>query len=576
MQRLTICERLLAVALLPAVALLARHVFGPPDHVVWMLFCVAIAALSPVLTLFVGLSITSQVRRATQAIRGLAGGRSRGTSEGGEARAETARLSDAIAEMVATTAGRKRAQSEDARLDEAERAARRTNLSNMATEVEAATERGLRTVVDGSTVLRTKTDDMRGALEAVHGASTETAEAADHSRAMNEDATRLSDEVIAAIDAIAIKVQEGSDIGRTAVDRAANSRQTIGALAKAAKDIGDIVGVITAIAEQTNLLALNATIEAARAGEAGRGFAVVATEVKTLATQTGKATGEIGAKIAEIQSTTSQAVASIGAIAQAIDELSHVTNAVAAAMEQQRAATQGFVTNVRGTTVAVSDVATRMTGIADMVTRSSANAAEVARVAADMQRASESVRSEIPEIVRAALRADLRTHPRFDVDLTASVELHGSTASARVFDLSRGGARIAAVPQAAAGAEVSVAFSGMRGVKGKVAWVAGGSFGVRFEPVMLEAAELLKLTGLSAAAYYSCIYKLWAICARRDSDARGRWQLHHMLIESWARLGARDEVKERLGALFGRIEPRRVFLDGLLSGLRAQDRVAVG
>ena len=210
----------------------------------------------------------------------------------------------------------------------------------MANEVEAATERGLRTVVDGSAVLRAKTDDMRGALEAVHAASTETAKAADHSRAMNEDATRLSDEVIAAIDAIAAKVREGSEIGRTAVERAANSRQTIGALAKAAKDIGDIVGVITAIAEQTNLLALNATIEAARAGEAGRGFAVVATEVKTLATQTGKATGEIGAKIAEIQSTTGHAVASIGAIAEAIDELSLVTNSVAAAMDQQRAATE--------------------------------------------------------------------------------------------------------------------------------------------------------------------------------------------------------------------------------------------
>ena len=69
---------------------------------------------------------------------------------------------------------------------------------------------------------------------------------------------------------------------------------------------------------------------------------------------------------------------------------------------------------MRGTTTAVSDVATRMTGIADMVTRSSTNAAEVARVAAEMLRASESVRAEIPEIVRAALRADLRDHPRFE------------------------------------------------------------------------------------------------------------------------------------------------------------------
>ena len=500
MQRLTISERLLAVALLPALALLARHAFGPPDNVVWTLFCVAVAALAPALTLLVSLSITTQVRRATQAVAGLAGRVSRDVSASREARSETVRLAAAVGEMLGSVAERKRTESEASRLDEAERTARRTNLSNMATEVEAATERGLRTVLDGASVLRAKTDDMRGALEAVHSASTETANAADHSRAMNEDATRLSDEVIAAIDAITVKVQEGSEIGRTAVERAANSRQTIGALAKAAKDIGDIVGVITAIAEQTNLLALNATIEAARAGEAGRGFAVVATEVKTLATQTGKATGEIGAKIAEIQSTTSHAVASIGAIAEAIDQLSLVTNSVAAAMNQQRAATQGFVTNVRGTTTAVSDVATRMTGIAGMVTRSSSNAAEVARVAAEMQVASESVRAEIPEIVRAALRADLRDHPRFDVDLTASIELHGSKTSVRVLDISRGGARLATVPHVAMDADAVVTFGGMRPLKGKVAWIAGDTFGVRFEPVMLEAGELLKLAGLDRAA----------------------------------------------------------------------------
>jgi hypothetical protein len=150
------------------------------------------------------------------------------------------------------------------------------------------------------------------------------------------------------------------------------------------------------------LLALNATIEAARAGEAGRGFAVVATEVKSLATQTSKATAEISAKIAEIQSTTGEAVTSIASIAEAIDALSAVTQSVAVAMDQQRAATAGFVTNVRGTSAAVSDVAERMTGIADMVTRSNANAVEVARVAAEMQRASEAIRAEILEIVRQA------------------------------------------------------------------------------------------------------------------------------------------------------------------------------
>jgi len=498
MQRLTIAERLLVVALLPAFGLLVRHLFGPPAPSVWLLFEVAVSLLTPVLAVLVGLSITTPVRRATQAVNGLAGA-SRERPAAAEARAEIARLSAAIEHLLARTAGRKQSEAETARLDEAERAARRANLTNMASEVESATERGLATVVEGSALLCNKTAGMRGALEEIHSASGEAAKAADHSRAINADAARLSDEVIVAIDAIAAKVQQGSEIGRAAVTRAANSRATIGALAKAAKDIGDIVGVITAIAEQTNLLALNATIEAARAGEAGRGFAVVATEVKTLATQTGKATGEIGAKIAEIQSTTGEAVSSIGAIAEAIDNLSQVTNAVAAAMAQQRSATQGFVGSVRSTTTAVSDVAQRMTGIADMVTRSSSDAAEVARVAAEMQTASQGVRGKIPEIVRAALRADLRDHPRFEVELTATIELDGVKATARVFDLSRGGARIASVPHVRAGAEVAITFADLRPVKGKVAWVVAGGFGVHFEPVMLEATDVLKLTGQKAA-----------------------------------------------------------------------------
>lgn len=502
MERLTVPERLLVVALVPALALLARESFGPTGAgqaaSLWLVFSIAVSAASVGLALVVARSMAGPIREATNALDPLAGGASQAADW--KVRGEIARLRVVVAALAETATGRTRQNAEHGRLDRAERAVRRANLSNMASRVEDATERGLRTVVDGSAVLRAKTDDMRGALEAVHTASTETAKAADHSRAMNEDATRLSDEVIGAIDAIAAKVREGSEIGRTAVDRAANSRQTIGALAKAAKDIGDIVGVITAIAAQTNLLALNATIEAARAGEAGRGFAVVATEVKTLATQTGKATAEIGAKIAEIQSTTGQAVASIGAIAEAIDELSVVTNSVAAAMDQQRAATEGFVTNVRGTTAAVSDVAVRMTGIADMVTRSSANAAEVARVAADMERASETVRAEIPEIVRAALRADLRDHPRFDVDINATIELGGHKTSARVFDLSRGGARIAAVPDISVGAAVVVTFDRLRPLTGKVGWIAGDCFGVRFEPSMLEAAELLSIIKIDAAA----------------------------------------------------------------------------
>jgi hypothetical protein len=134
-----------------------------------------------------------------------------------------------------------------------------------------------------------------------------------------------------------------------------------------------------------------------------------------------------------------------------------------------------------------------------MVTQSSADAAEVARIAAEMQQASQSTRAEIPEIVRAALRADLREHPRFDVDITASIAVHGAKTPARVFDLSRGGARIAAVPRVVAGDQAEVTFAGLRPVKAKVAWVAADCFGVHFEPAMLESGAVLRLTARDAA-----------------------------------------------------------------------------
>jgi len=85
--------------------------------------------------------------------------------------------------------------------------------------------------------------------------------------------------------------------------------------------IGDVVNLISTIAAQTNLLALNATIEAARAGAAGRGFAVVASEVKSLATQTSKATDEIASQIAEVQNATNEAVDAIGEISTTIDTI---------------------------------------------------------------------------------------------------------------------------------------------------------------------------------------------------------------------------------------------------------------
>jgi hypothetical protein len=310
---------------------------------------------------------------------------------------------------------------------------------------------------------------------------------------MHQAAGQLSDQVMQAIVEISEQVRRGSELGAEAVVRANASRTTIAALARAADQIGDIVGVINEIAAQTNLLALNATIEAARAGEAGRGFSVVAAEVKALATQTGQSTRRIGAKVAEIQSTTREVVASLSGVAEAIDQLSGVTATVSGAIEQQRAATESFSAGARETTAAVSDVAMRMLSIVDMVERSRATALEVSSVAAAMQATSAVICREIPDIVRKAVRADLREFPRYEVKLRARLARGGELTDITVHDVSEGGARIAGADHLSLGDEVALMFSGMKAIAGKIVRDAGDGFGVCFAPSRLRLEELRDL-----------------------------------------------------------------------------------
>jgi methyl-accepting chemotaxis protein len=501
MRQFTIAERLTAAALIPLIVVLAvayliaalRLFIGETgadyaQFVLWL--AAAVSAGAAVLAIV--RSIVRSLSGAIETLDAIACAELNSAPPLPTSRGEIGRLIAVTNRLAEVLGERQRRELIHSDLDRTWQASRRVKLSNLAGEVEAATETGIQPIVEGADTLQLKSDDMMAALEAVHAAFDETAIAAEGSRAMNEAAGHLSDQVIRAVAEISEQMRRGSGLGREAVLRANVSRSTIDALAKAADQIGDIVTVINGIAAQTNLLALNATIEAARAGEAGRGFSVVASEVKTLATQTGKSTEQIGAKVTEIQSTTREVVASLASVAEAIDQLSGVTESVSAAIEQQRAATKNFAVSARDSSAAVSDVAGRMAGIAEMVQHSRATAQEVSAVAVAMQSTSQSLCREIPDIVRKAVKADLREFPRYDVNFTARLESGDRFVEVEVHDVSQGGARINAVGWLGVGDQIALTLPGMKAIAGQIVRV-GEQFGVCFMPARLRPEELRDL-----------------------------------------------------------------------------------
>ncbi len=271
-------------------------------------------------------------------------------------------------------------------------------LEERRTKIEAAirafrdrVETIVRSVGAGTVALKSTAGSLFAASDQTSQRAKSARDASNEASSNVATASAATGELSQSIGEISQQLVMTTNVLKSAVNEARATNEDIKGLADAAQKIGDVIELIRNIAEQTNLLALNATIEAARAGDAGRGFAVVASEVKSLAVQTAKATEEISAQILAVQASTGNAVDAIHGIATRMQDIERNAAAVAAAVEQQNAATAEISHNVAGAAAGTSDVV----AVLDQV---SGAAAETRRAAETVLGASQTVEDAVSNL----------------------------------------------------------------------------------------------------------------------------------------------------------------------------------
>jgi methyl-accepting chemotaxis protein len=354
--------------------------------------------------LYVGRNILRRIGNLQRAMQLLSGGDLNTEIQRSKQRDEIAAMANSL-QVFRESMIEARALSADQDKDRAAKAERASRMEARIVEFEATVRAALDGLQHSATSMQTTAERMSATADQSSALVSAVASAAEETSANVQTVSSGTEELSSSINEIGRQVVTSAEVARKAVNEAGQTDATMQGLAENASRISVVVDLIQTIASQTNLLALNATIEAARAGDAGRGFAVVASEVKSLASQTAKATDEIRSQIASMQQVTTTAVSAIRNIGQTIGEINDVTTAIAAAVEEQGAATREIARNIQHAAGGTSEVSSNIVGVSAASAQAETAAGEVLSASGTLRREADVLRSEIDaflENIRAA------------------------------------------------------------------------------------------------------------------------------------------------------------------------------
>lgn len=365
-----------------------------------MILAVLVCGLAVASVLLLLRRVLQPLRTLTGSVTRIAEGELDVTVPGHERKDELGEMAQAVETLRAASLERRAMQEaqQEAQRQQIERAQR---LDTLLCEFEAETADTLRAVASAATEMDATAAGMVDIANSGNSRAAAVANASQQASSNVQTVAAAAEELSASIGEVARQVRDSASRARDASEAAETTDRTVRGLSEAAGRIGDVVQLITGIASQTNLLALNATIEAARAGESGKGFAVVAGEVKSLASQTAKATEEIGQQISAMQAETERTVQAIGDIARMIRDLNDSTSLVAEAAGQQAEATQEIGRAVAQAAEGTEAASRHASGVSEDAERTGRAAGDVRGAAGELAQQAEGLRGRMDSFLAA-------------------------------------------------------------------------------------------------------------------------------------------------------------------------------